>query len=235
MPLSESLLTTFYLKNFLLPTPLSPNGGYSLLRKTMLSQIVRPLVNPQVRLLAKSKTTRSTLVQTIAKWLGFLGIEAKVTKLRTEGNKIQVSIAVGKPDTASDEDWQKITQSIDRDTSETEESLDDSVSIPSEQQTKYQRVLAYAIQMSNPDSSPDWQEVYPHLQELGLEESMLLGIRSALRVPQSIDRLVKDLDADVAAVALFQTANIALRDRRINSQEYQALHMLLEAMADNCH
>ena len=200
----------------------------------MLSQIVRPLVNPQVRLLAKSKSTRSTLVQTISKWLGFLGVEAKVTKLGTVGDKIQVSITVGKPDTANDEDWQKITQSIGNTTLETEKSTDDSVSIPPEQQTKYQRVLAYAIQMSYLDNSPDWEQIQPQLQGLGLEESMLLGIKSALKVPQSIDRLVKDLDADVAAVALSQTASIALRDRQINPREYQALHTLLEAMADNC-
>ena len=200
----------------------------------MLSQIVRPLVNPQVRLLAKSKATRSTLIKIISKWLGFLGIEAKVTQLDSVGDKIQVSITVGKPDTANNEDWQKITQSIGKNTLETEELADDSVSIPPEQQTKYQRVLAYAIQMSYPDSSPDWSQIQPQLQELGLEESMLLGIKSALKVPQSIDRLVKDLDADVAAVALFQTASIALRDREINPKEYQALHTLLEAMADNC-
>ena len=200
----------------------------------MLSQIVRPMVNPQIRLLAKSKATRSTLVKTISKWLGFLGVEAKVTKLSTAGDKIQVSLTVGKPDTASEEDWQKITRNISNSTSD-KESIDDTVAMPPEQQTKYQRVLAYAIQMSNPDSSPDWEQVYPHLQELGLERSMLLGVKSALKVPQSIDRLVKDLDADVAAVALSQTANIALLDRQINPQEYQALHTLLEAMADNCH
>ena len=57
----------------------------------MLSQIVRPLVNPQIRLLAKSsKAVRSTLIQTITKWLGFLGVTAKVDRLSTIGNEIQV-------------------------------------------------------------------------------------------------------------------------------------------------
>lgn len=199
----------------------------------MLSQIVRPLVNPQVRLLAKSKATRVTLIKTISRWLGFLGVEAKVTQLNTVGNKLQVSLVVGKPDTANDEDWQKIMHNISSKTQDTELNHNP-VAIPLEQQTKYQRILAYAIQMGEPDSPPDWEEVYSHLQELGLEESMLLGIKSALKVPQSIDRLVKDLDADVAAIALFQTATIAMRDRQINNQEYQTLHALLEAMADNC-
>ena len=60
---------------------------------------------------------------------------------------------------------------------------------------------------------------------------MLLRIKSALKVPQLDDRLVKDLDADIAAVALPQTASIALRDRQIKLKEYRALHTLLEAMA----
>ena len=200
----------------------------------MLSQIVRPMVNTQIRLLAKSKATRSTLIKTIIKWLGFLGVEAKVTQLDTLGDKIQVSITVAQPDTSEDNDWQQILNHLNQDTSETIDLASDrSSSIPAAQETKYQRILAYAIQMSNPDNI-DWEQVYPQLRLLGLEESMLLGIKSALKVPQSIDRLVKDLDADVAAVALSQTASIALLDRQVNPGEYQALQTLLKAMADNC-
>jgi len=36
------------------------------------------MVNTQIKLLAKSKATKVTLVKTIAKWLGFLGVEAQV-------------------------------------------------------------------------------------------------------------------------------------------------------------
>ena len=200
----------------------------------MLTQIVRPMVNTQIRLLAKSKSTRSTLIETIAKWLGFLGVTAKVTQLDSRDGKIQVSITVGKPDTANEEDWQTITQKIGNSTSKTAELATNNTLIPSEQETKYQRILAYAIQMSDPDNSSDWEQVYPQLQILGLEESMLLGVRSALKVPQSIERLVKDLDADVAALALSQTVSIALLDRQVNPDEYQALNTLLKAMADNC-
>ncbi len=200
----------------------------------MLTQIVRPMVNTQIRLLAKSKSTRSTLIETIAKWLGFLGVAAKVTQLDSKNGKIEVSITVGKPDTANEEDWQTITQKIGNSTPKTAELTTCHTLIPSDQKTKYQRILAYAIQMSDPDNSSDWEQVYPQLQILGLEESMLLGIRSALKVPQSIDRLVKDLDADVAALALSQTVSIALLDRQVNPDEYQALNTLLKAMADNC-
>lgn len=200
----------------------------------MLTQIVRPMVNTQIRLLAKSKATRSTLIKTIAKWLGFLGVEAHITQLNTIDGKIQVSITVSQPETADHEDWQKITNNISNEASPTTALTTSNTSIPSDQETKYQRILAYAIQMSNPDNSTDWSQIYPQLQTLGLEESMLLGIKSALKVPQSIDRLVKDLDADVAALALSQTVSIALLDNQVNPNEYQALHTLLEAMADNC-
>ena len=199
----------------------------------MLSQIVRPMVNTQIRLLSKSKATRSTLIKTIAKWLGFLGVEARVTQLDAVGDKIQVSIVVGQPETSEDNDWQKILEHLSRDTSTTEAATDRLISIPAEQETKYQRILAYAIQMGDPERDIDWSTIHPHLQELGLDEPMVLGVKSALKVPQSIDRLVKDLDADVAAMALSQTASIALLDSQVNLGEYRVLQTLLKAMADN--
>ena len=207
--------------------------------QSMLSQIVRPMVNTQVRLLAKSKEIKTTLIRTIAKWLGFLGVEAKVTEINGVGNKIQVSIIVGQPDNTNNSDWQKILDNLNRDSTETSSidsdyANDYSISIPQDQQTKYQRIVAYALQMSNSDPNSDWSQISPQLQQLGLDKSMMLGVKSALRVPQSIDRLVKDLDADVAVMALSQTASIALSDRKINSGEYQALQTLLDAVANNC-
>lgn len=197
----------------------------------MLSQIVRPMVNTQIRLLAKTKATKITLIQTIAKWLGFLGVEAKVTKLNTVGDKIQVSITVSQPENSENSDWQKILDNLSQDT---ELGTNHSASIPAEQKTKYQRILAYAIQMSNGDRPIDWTDIYPQLQGLGIDESIILGVKSALKVPQSIERLVTDLDADVAAIALTQTASIALLDHQINPDEYKVLQTLLDAMANNC-
>lgn len=199
----------------------------------MLSQIVRPMVNTQIRLLAKSKTIKITLIKTIAKWLGFLGVEAQVTQLNTVGDKIQVSIIVGQPENSDDRDWQIIIENLSRDVSETQRN-NESNSIPADQETKYQRVLAYAIQMSNPEQDVAWEKVSVQLQELGLDRPTMLGIKSALKVPQSIDRLVKDLDADTAAVALSQAASIALLDRQVNAGEYRVMQTLLDAMADNC-
>lgn len=201
----------------------------------MLDQIVRPMVNTQIRLLARSKTTKITLIKTIAKWLGFLGVEAQVTQLDAVGHKIQVSITVNQPENSDRADWQKILNNLSQDSVKTTElATNNSNSIPAGQETKYQRVLAYVIQTSNPHQATNWEKIHPQLQGFGLQESMILGIKSALKVPQSIDRLVKDLDADVAAVALSQAASIVISDREVNPGEYQVMQTLLDAMADNC-
>ena len=59
--------------------------------------------------------------------------------------------------------------------------------IPAEQEAKYYRILAYAIQMGYRGQATDWEKIYPQLQGLGLKESIILGVKSALKVPQSID------------------------------------------------
>ena len=199
----------------------------------MLSQIVRPMVNTQIHLLAKSKATKITLIKTISKWLGFLGVEAQVNQLNTMGDKIQVSITVGQPENSDRADWQKILDNLSQDTSKAK-LVNHSNSIPAEQEAKYYRILAYAIQMGDRGQATDWEKIHPQLQRLGLKESIILGVKSALKVPQSIDRLVKDLDADVAAIALSQAASIALFDRQVNPEEYQVMQTLLNAMTDNC-
>jgi hypothetical protein len=207
----------------------------------MLSQIVRPMVSTQIRLLANSKATRVTLITTIAKWLSFLGVRAKVTNLDARGEQIQVSLTVGKPEACDRTDWEKILgnlnhdrETIENDPLQAEESVLIPISISPQSETKFQRILAYVIQMGNPDEPTDWDVIYPQLKSLGFEESRLLGIKSALKVPQSIDRLVKDLDADVAAIALAQAASIAMLDRKVNHQEHQVMQSLLKAMQENC-
>ncbi len=76
--------------------------------------------------------------------------------------------------------------------------------------------------------------MYPKLKLMGIEEPMLVGIKSALKVPQDIDRLVKSLDADVAAIALSQIASIALFDQQVTPEESRVLQTLIETMANNC-
>ncbi len=200
----------------------------------MLSSFLRPMVNTQIKLLAKTLATRSTLVNVIAKWLGFLGVQAQVTHLDTVGEKIQVSLTVSQPEGSTDEDWQSIVQNLKSSNSTTEELELKGSKIPPPQESKYQRILAYAIQISNQDGPVDWEDVYPKLKLMGIEESMLVGIKSALKVPQDIDRLVKSLDADVAAIALSQVANIALFDQQVTPEESRVLQTLIETMGNNC-
>ncbi len=86
------------------------------------------------------------------------------------------------------------------------------------------------IQVGCPDEPVDWDEIAPHLKALGISESMLLGIKSALKVPQSFDQLMEGLDPDLAAIALPQAVSIALLDRQLNAHEDHALTRLLQVM-----
>ncbi|MBD1870426.1 hypothetical protein H6G00_08885 [Leptolyngbya sp. FACHB-541] len=195
----------------------------------MLSQIVRPMVRTQIRLLANSHATRSTLVNTIAQWLGFLGVRAQVTQIDAVSNQISVSLTVGKPEACDTHDWQQILQNLNQSKTEEEVVPSPQVQITPQQQSKLQRLLAYVIQVGSSEK-PNWDKLYPQLQTLGFEESTLLGIRSALKVPQSLDQLMEGLDSDVAAIALPKAVSIALLDRQVNPSEDKALATLLEAM-----
>jgi hypothetical protein len=97
-----------------------------------------------------------------------------------------------------------------------------------QQERKLQRLLAYMIQAGEPDAN--WEVMAPQLQRLGFEEETLLGIKAALKVPQSLEILMEGLDPDVAAIALSKAVGIALLDRQVNSREDKALSALLEAM-----
>jgi hypothetical protein len=195
----------------------------------MLSQIVRPMVRTQIRLLANSQATRSTLVTTIAQWLGFLGVQAKVTQLDTDSDQIQVSLTVGRPDACDKHDWEKILQNLEQ--SKTADSNQTPAApLNPQQERKLQRLLAYMVQVGNPEAPMDWDTLCPQLQGLGFEEDTLMGIRAALKVPQSLEQLTEGLDADVAAIALSKAVGIALLDRQVNSSEDKALSTLLEAM-----
>ena len=196
----------------------------------MLTEIVRPLVRTQIRLLANSSSTRQTLVQTIGRWLSYLGVEAHVTQLESDSDQIQVALRVKKPTTCDPKDWEKIIENIDGDGNNSSNNGLTYQQISPKQQVKLQRLLAYMIQVEQPDSQRNWEEVFPLLQNLGLDPELLAGIRSALKIPQSLDRLIEGLEPDVAAIALEKAVGIALLDRRVNPNEDLALSGLLEAM-----
>jgi len=191
----------------------------------MLSQLVSPMVRTQIRLLANSQATRATLMTTIAQWLGFLGVQAQVTHLDTATNQIQVSLTVGKPSACEANDWQKILTNLDQGKAVAPSSPP---VMTEQQERKLQRLLAYMIQAGEPDAN--WEVMAPQLQRLGFEEETLLGIKAALKVPQSLEILMEGLDPDVAAIALSKAVGIALLDRQVNSREDTALTALLEAM-----
>jgi hypothetical protein len=186
----------------------------------MLAQLVRPMVQTQLRLLANCQATRATLVNTVAQWLGFLGVQAQVTHLEGAGGRIHIALTVGRPEACDPQDWQRILHKLEE--NDTHNAL-----LP-QQQTKLSRLLAYLIQVGEPDQP--WEALHPRLQQLGLEEGVLLGIHSALKIPQSLEHLLDGLEPEVAAVALPKAMSIALLDKQVNSSEHSTLHALLEVM-----
>ncbi|WP_346290067.1 hypothetical protein [Sphaerothrix gracilis] len=195
----------------------------------MLTQIVRPMVRTQIRLLAGSHATRPVLIKTISQWLGFLGVEAKVTQLAANSHQIQVSLTVGKPEACDLTDWQKILQHIRSETDEQSE-LQAIANFSPKQQSQLQRLLAYVIQVGSPDGTVDWPTVDAQLQAMGFEASLRQGIEVALKVPQSLDLLMETLDDDVAAIALPKAVSIALIDRKVTPSEDRALSALIAAL-----
>jgi hypothetical protein len=131
-----------------------------------------------------------------------------------------------------DRDWQKILDNL-QETKGLPGEGQPIAQLTPKQESKLQRLLAYVIQVGDPDRPVDWDELEPQLRSLGFAEETLLGVRAALRVPQSLDQLMEGLDADVAALALSKAVGIALLDRRVNPLEDKALSALLEVMKPN--
>ncbi len=188
------------------------------------------MVNTQLRLLAKSQATRPTLVSTVAQWLGFLGVRAHVTQLDASSGKINISLTVDKPEACDDHDWQQIVKNLETPNGNLQMPL--LADLTPQQQSKLQRLLAYVLQAGNPGQPVNWEDVYPQLQPLGLDETILLGIRSALKIPQDLESLLNDLDPDVAAIALPKAVSIAMLDHKVNQSEDAALTSLLNAMKE---
>jgi hypothetical protein len=197
----------------------------------MLSQIVRPLVRTQIRLLANTQATRLTLISTIAQWLGYLGVQAQVSQLNAYSDQIHVTLSVGKPDACDPSDWRQILCNL-------QEGAQNSIRVELQytemtvqQQSGLQRLLAYLIQVGAEDDSINWEVLYPQLQTLELGEDLLLGIKSALKVPQSLEQILEKISPDVAAIALPTAVRIALLDRHVTPHEDSALSALLKAIA----
>lgn len=197
----------------------------------MLVQLVRPLVRTQVQMLAQAQSASSKLVGMVSQWLGYLGIHAEVTQLQTTGNRIQVSLCVGKPEQCTEAEWQQILDNLNRDVNAAPavDTLAYSA-MPPAHQSKVQRLLAAILHASGQDPLADWLTLRPRLMSMGMEESLLMGIHSALKVPMPMALLVEQLEPEVAAFVLSKAIHIALLDQQISQAEDTALKALLNAV-----
>lgn len=197
----------------------------------MLVQLVRPLVRTQVQMLAQAQSASGKLVGMVSQWLGYLGIHAEVTQLQTTGNRIQVSLCVGKPEQCTEAEWQQILDNLNRDvgTTPATDALAYTAMSPA-QQSKVQRLLASILHASGQDPLVAWPTLRPRLGAMGMEESMLTGIHAALKVPMPMELLVEQLEPEVAAFVLSKAIHIALLDQQISQAEDSALKALLSAV-----
>lgn len=198
---------------------------------TMLTQLVRPLVRIQIQILANSKKAGGDLVATITRWLGYLGVQAKVKQLRVEGSCIQVSLSVGKPEQCSLEEWQRILEKLETGTSM--QPLDGEIAYQTMnemQQRKSSRLLAYIIQVGNPSAIDQWDSLQEQLTGLGMESELLASIYAALKVPQFLDSLLDNLEPEVAAFVLTRAIGIAFIDKKITMDEDSALKKIYSAL-----
>lgn len=196
----------------------------------MLTQIVRPLVQTQVRLLANSQATKATLVSTIIRWLSYLGVSTQVNQINTVTDKIQVTITVGKPQTGDAADWNKILTNLresENKSSQGENTTTEIEEINSTQQRKLARLLAYLIQVGNESNHLNWAELEPQLQQLDLTPELINELAAALKVPQIGDSLIEKFEPDLAALALPIIVKIALLDDKINPAENETIMRLL--------
>lgn len=197
----------------------------------MLSQIVTPLVDTQIRRLANSQATYSTLVETIAKWLSYLGVKAKVTHLTHKSEQIHISLTVEKPHTCASNDWQKILNNLDRQQSIA--SANFYTKITQLQRKKIQRLFAYLIQISQPEKQNNPNALSNLLYGLNLDEFMILGIRSAIKVPQSIDRLLNEIEPTVMSLVLPEAMKIVLSENKLSLEAETAIIAMLQIARSN--
>jgi hypothetical protein len=194
----------------------------------MLSQIVRPLVDTQIRLLANSQATKKTLAQTISSWLGYLGVRTEVTQLIPNSDRISVSLTVGKPESCAQKDWQKILDNLTRSSSDLPNVQSEEIEMA--KLVQLSKLLAYIIQIGLPDTEMNWTVLENQLSPLNLDSTTLGAVRSALKVPQSLSAIDK-LDPDLAARAFPLAVKIAWMDNQITAAESEALKALLSLIA----
>jgi hypothetical protein len=197
----------------------------------MLIQLVRPLVRTQIQMLTKTPAANSKLVGMVSQWLGYLGVHAEVTRLHTQGDRIQLSLQVGKPEQCTEDEWRKILTNLQQAEGQGEEAKAMAYnSMSPSQKNKVCRLLACVLQASSDDFSHNWVQLKPQLLAMGLDATMVAGIESAARVPMPMELLIENLEPEVASFALSKAINIALLDQHITQAEDDALNVLLNAL-----
>jgi hypothetical protein len=194
----------------------------------MLTQIVRPLVDTQIRLLANSQATKKTLAQTISSWLGYLGVRTEVTQLIPNSDRISVSLTVGKPESCAQKDWQKILDNLTQSSNDLPNAQSEEIEMA--KLVQLSKLLAYIIQIGLPETEGNWTLLENQLSPLNLDSTTLGAVRSALKVPQSLSAIDK-LDPDLAARAFPLAVKIAWMDNQITAGESEALKALLSLIA----
>ena len=194
----------------------------------MLTQIVRPLVDTQIRLLANSQATQKTLAQTISSWLGYLGVRTEVTQLIPNSDRISVSLTVGKPESCAQKDWQKILDNLTKSSSDLPNAHSEEIEMA--KLVQLSKLLAYIIQAGSSETELNWTILENQLSPLNLDSTTLGAVRSALKVPQSVSAIDK-LDPDLAARAFPLAVKIAWMDNQITAAESEALKALLSLIA----
>lgn len=197
----------------------------------MLDRLVRPLVRTQIQLLTQSQSANARLTGMVSQWLGYLGVKADVTQLNTVQGRIQISLAVCKPDQCSEHEWGQILTNIQQTNGAASNGAELTYGeMSQEQQSKVHRLLASVIQAGDKNAAQSWDSLQPRLATMGMNETMLVNIKSAMKVPAILDSLLQDLEPEVAAFVLSKAIGIALIDREINQDEDAVLKSIYRAI-----
>jgi hypothetical protein len=196
----------------------------------MLDRLVRPLVRTQIQVLTQNQAASARLTGMVSQWLGYLGVQADVTQLHTSDDKIQIAIAVGKPDQCSDREWQQILQNVNQSCASLTANNLTYQQIPPTQRIKVAHLLALVIQAGEPEIAENWPQFKLRLNTFNLEPSLLTDIQTALKQPHHLDHLLDNLEPEIAAYVLSRAIGIALLDRQINPHEDNMLKAIYNAM-----
>ncbi|NEP19539.1 MAG: hypothetical protein F6J97_22045 [Leptolyngbya sp. SIO4C1] len=189
----------------------------------MLDRLVRPLVRTQIQLLAQTQSASTRLISMISQWLGYLGVQAQVTHLKAQDGKVQIALAVGRPQQCSEQEWQQILHNIEQHSNTAEPAELTYAAMSRAQQIKVHRLLAHVIQAGNPDTALNDSDLRQRLQAMGMDAVMVSEINTAMKVPTLLEPLLSDLEPEVAAFVLSRAIGIALIDREISQDEDSAL------------